>query len=343
MSKILINPNYKWFFKDLKSLIIKRRNNALKVVNTELISLYWEIGERIVEKQKEANWWDDIIWQLSVDLEQEFWKWFSRRNLNYIRKFYIVYGENEKVHSLRAQITWTHHKRILDKVNVWDDRDNSRRLFYIKMSISQKWSVRDLERNLGENAFEMWALKQTNFKNTISDELQWDVSCLVKDSYDFSFLNLEEPFKEKKLEDLMVKSIDNTLKNFWTDFCFIWRQYKIEIEWDEYFIDLLFYNRKLKCFIVVELKVWDFKPEHSGKMAFYLSALESQEMQEGENPPIWIILVKNKNRTKVEYALKDSNKPMWVASYITKEWLPDFLVNILPSEDEINRELELIS
>jgi len=140
----------------------------------------------------------------------------------------------------------------------------------------------------------------------------------------------------------MVKSIEKTLKNFWTYFSFIWRQVKIEIWWQDYYIDLLFYNRKIKSFVAIELKVGDFKPEYSWKMNMYLSALEKQEGLAWESPPIWIILCKNKNRTIVEYALADINKPMWVSSYITQENLPEDLEDILPWKDEILREIEIL-
>jgi len=336
------NKDYILFFRDIKWLIVNRKNNALKAVNSELIWLNWELWRFIVEKQEKANWWDWIIKQLSEDLEKEFWKWFSRTNLLYIRKFYLTYKDDIKVHTLYGQISWSHNKAILDKCNIDDDKNDLRRLFYMKMSISQRWSFRDLKLNIEQHLFEKWALKQTNFKQNLPENLQSDASILVKDSYDFSFLNLENSFKESKLEDLMVKSIEKTLKNFWTYFSFIWRQVKIEIWWQDFFIDLLFYNRKIKSFVAIELKIGDFKAEYSGKMNMYLSALETQENLEWENSPIWIILCKSKNKTIVEYALMDTNKPMWVASYITQENLPEELKNILPEKDEILREIEIL-
>jgi len=190
------------------------------------------------------------------------------------------------VQSLIAQISWTHHIKIIDKCNKSDGRDHLRRLFYIKTSISEKWSVRDLELNIDIQLFEKWALKQTNFEKTLPKELQTDALTMVKDSYNFSLLNLEEPYLESKLEDLMVKSIENTLKNFGSNFCFIGRQYEVKVSDQSFYIDLLFYHRELKCLVAVELKTTDFKAEHSGKMNLYLSALEENEMKVGENPPI---------------------------------------------------------
>lgn len=335
--------DYKNFLLHLKQEIIQARNNALKSVNKELIELYWNIWKSIVEKQEKSQWWDDIIWTLSKDLEQEFWRGFSKRNLSYMKKFYLSYIANSKVQPLVAQISWSHHIFILDKTHFWDGRDDLRKEFYIKMSIKEKWSKRDLEKQLNFWAFESWALKQNNFSDTLPDlQHNTDVSLLLKDRYDFSFLDLEEPFLEKTLEDVLVLSIEKTLKNFWTYFSFVWRQVKLEIWWEEFYIDLLLYHRKLKCFVVIELKTWAFKPEYTWKMNMYLSAIEAQEMLEWENMPIWLILCKNKNRVIVEYALKDVNKPIWVASYITQEDLPNDLKWLLPTVEEIEREMNLM-
>ena len=339
----LKNNDYKIFLIDLKKEILNSRNNALKSVNKELINLYWNIWKLILEKQENSKWWDDIIWTLIRDLEVEFWKGFSKRNLFRMLNFYSSYKDNEKVAPLVLQISWTHHWLILDKTNYFDWKDYLRKEFYIKQSIKERWSKRELENQLTFLAFEKWTLKQNNFKETIPNIIEnEDISMLVKDSYDFSFLDLEEPFLEKKLEDLLVHSIEKTLKNFWTYFTFVWRQVKIEI-WEQYFyIDLLLYHRKLKCFVVIELKTWEFKAEYTWKMNLYLSALEKQEMLEEENVPIWIILCKTKNRIIVEYALKDVNKPIWVASYITQEDLPEDLKWLLPTIEEIEREMNLL-
>ena len=341
---ILSNDEYKNFFIEIKNEILKARNNALKSVNKELINLYWNIWKSIVEKQEKSKWWDNIVTNLSRDLEQDFWRGFSKRNLLYMKKFFLTYNDNLKMQPLVAQISWSHHIFILDKTSFWDWKDDLRKEFYIKMSIKENWSKRDLEKQLDFQVFEKWILKQNNFKDTLPDlNNNQDLSLLVKDSYDFSLLNLEEPYLEKTLEDLLVNSIEKTLKNFGTYFSFVWRQVKIEIWWQDYYIDLLLYHRKLKCFIVIELKTWEFKAEYTWKMNLYLSALEKQEMIDGENTPIWIILCKSKNRIVVEYALKDVNKPIWVASYITKEDLPEDLKWLLPTLEEIERELELLN
>jgi len=342
----IVNSNwneYINFYKDLKSLILNSKHKAWIAVNNELINLYWNIWALIIEKQEKSKWWDDVIWELGKDLEKEFGRWFWKRNLNYIRKFYLTYRDNEKVQSLVAQINWTHNIRILDKCNIGDDKDTLRRIFYIKQSIEHRWSVRALEQNLSDSLFEKWALKQVNFDKTLPENLKNKASSLVQDSYNFSLLNMEEPYLEKKLEDLLVHSIENTLWKLWKHFCFLWRQIKVEIWNQDFYIDLLFFHRKLKCLVAIELKTTEFKAEYWWKMSLYLSALEEQEMLEWENPPIWIILVKDKNRTIVEYTLKDTHKPIWVASYITKEELPKDLVDLLPTKEDIERELELLS
>lgn len=342
MTMQLQNNDYKDFLKALKQEIIQARNNALKSVNKELILLYWDIGKNIFEKQQNAQWGDNIIGQISQDLEKEFGKGFSKRNIFRMLKFYTSYKDNEKVAPLVPQISWTHHGLILDKTNHTDGRDSFRREFYMKQTIWQKWSKRELDFQLSGFAFEKWALQQTNFKDTLPSVPEGDISMLVKDSYDFSFLDLEEPFLEKQLENLLVTSIEKTLKNFWTYFSFVWRQAKIDIWGQDFYIDLLLYHRKLKCFVAIELKAGEFQAEYTGKMNLYLSALEKQEMLEWENVPIGIILCKTKNRVIVEYALKDVNKPIWVASYVTQEDLPEYLVWLLPTFEEIEREMNLL-
>ncbi len=341
--EIITSSDYKDFITQIKKEVIISRNNALKFVNKELIELYFNIWKSIFEKQKKSLWWDDIIWKISKDLTLEFWKGFSKRNIFRMRKFYLLYKDYEKMPSLVAQISWTHNIRIMEMKEVLDWKDYLRREFYIKMSIKQKWSVRVLDHQIDFHTFEKWTLKQENFKDTLPSSTQTDISDLVKDVYDFSFLNLEEPFLEKKLEDLLVKSIEKTIKNFWTYISFVWRQVKVEVWEEDFYIDLLLYHRKLKSFVIIELKAWEFKAEYAWKMNFYLSALENQEMLEWENPPIWLILCKSKNRLIVEYSLKGFTKPMWVASYITQKDLPEELKWLLPTLEEIEREINFLS
>ncbi|MDP2090337.1 MAG: DUF1016 N-terminal domain-containing protein [Candidatus Gracilibacteria bacterium] len=166
---ILSNDEYKNFFIEIKHEILKARNNALKSVNKELINLYWNIGKSIVEKQEKSKWGDNIVTNLSIDLEQDFGRGFSKRNLLYMKKFFLTYNDNLKMQPLVAQISWSHHIFILDKTSFGDGKDDLRKEFYIKMSIKENWSKRDLEKQLDFQVFEKWILKQNNFKDTLPD------------------------------------------------------------------------------------------------------------------------------------------------------------------------------
>lgn len=191
---ILSNDEYKNFFIEIKHEILKARNNALKSVNKELINLYWNIWKSIVEKQEKSKWWDNIVTNLSIDLEQDFWRGFSKRNLLYMKKFFLTYNDNLKMQPLVAQISWSHHIFILDKTSFWDWKDDLRKEFYIKMSIKENWSKRDLEKQLDFQVFEKWILKQNNFKDTLPDlnnneDLKWLLPTLEEIERELELLN----------------------------------------------------------------------------------------------------------------------------------------------------------
>ena len=210
----LSTKEYKGFLGQLKSLISKARYTALQQVNEALINLYRDMGEGIVEKQQLSHRGDGFILQLSKDLTSEYGKGYSKRNLLRIVRFYLTYKDDTKVATVLPQISRSHHTVILDKCNYGDDKDDLRRLFYLKQTIIQKRSFRDLSERLSHHYFESVILQQTNFKKILPDTLHKDASLLVQDAYDFTFLGLEEPYLEKKLEDLMVQSIEKTLKTF---------------------------------------------------------------------------------------------------------------------------------
>lgn len=337
--KIVKNKKYKEFLQEIKERIQKAQFSALHAVNKELIMLYWDIGKSIVEKQKNEEWGDSIVRGLAKDIQDAFpgMTGFSARNLWRMRDLYLSYVDNEKVTTLLSQISWSHNIAILSKC-----KDKLERTFYIKMSIKQGWSFRQLLQNIDNQTYEKTLLGQTNFSKTLPTTIKDKAQVIVKDEYTFDFLELGDEYDERQLENELVLKIEEFLHEMGGVFAFVGRQYRLEISDKEYFIDILLYHRQLKCLIAIELKIGEFEPEHVGKMQFYLAALDSQEKMAGENPAIGIILCKTKDRTIVEYALRESQKPIGVAEYTVVKKLPKELRDKLPSLEQIEILLDEI-
>lgn len=333
----ILENDFTNFVKEIKTKILSSQYEALKAVNKELINLYWEIGKNIVEKQEKFGWGKAIVQNLSNELQKEFIgiKGFSERNLWNMRNFYLEYKDDLKLQTLSAQIGWSQNVAIFQQC-----KDNLEREFYIKMVIKFGWTYRVLEHQIENKSYEKFLLNQTNFDNTIVEKYKNQAVLALKDEYNFDFLNLSEKYDEKELELGLINSIREFLAQMGTDFTFVGNQYRLEIDDEEYFIDLLLYHRRLKSLIAIELKIGKFKPEYAGKMNFYLSALNDKVKLEDENPSIGIIICKDKKRTTVEYALKDSNQPIGVATYKLTETLPKEYKNLLPTTQEISKKLE---
>jgi len=337
-----MNPQenqFKNFVSDIKNRILKGQYEALKSVNKELISLYWDIGKSIVSKQKEYGWGKSIVKNLSDELQKEFvgMKGFSQRNLWNMRNFYIEYNENQKLQTLSAQIGWSHNVMIFQKC-----KNNLQREFYIKMTVKFGWTFRVLNHQIENKSYEKYLINQTNFDKTIEKKYKHQAVLAVKDEYNFDFLELSKQHSEYELEMGLIDKIREFLAQMGSDFSFIGNQYKLEVDDEEYFIDLLLYHRRLKSLIAIELKIGKFKPEYAGKMNFYLSALNDKVKLEDENPSIGIIICKEKKRTTVEYALKDSNQPIGVTTYQFAETLPKDFENLLPTPEQISQRLQIL-
>lgn len=337
--KLLSNSGYKDFLVQIKERIRKAQYDALKSVNQELINLYWDVGRMILDKQSEHGWGKSVVENLAKDLQEEYKgiKGFSSGNLWRMRNFYQQYSNNQKLAPLVREISWVKNVIIMEKC-----KDDSEREFYIRITKKFGWTKDVLINQIENNAYGKYLSNQTNFDKTLPAKYKTQAKLAVKDDYTFDFLELGEEHSEKELE----KSLTEKMKHFLTEmggyFCFIGSQYRLEIYDEEYFIDLLLYHRKLKCLVVLELKIGDFKPEYAGKMQFYLSVLDDKVKLNDENPSIGIIICKSKVRTIVEYALKDVKKPIGVSTYkITKD-LPKNLSKYLPSKEEISRKLEKI-
>ena len=329
------NKTYHTFLKEVKNQIKNAQYNALKSVNKALIELYWNIGKSIVEKQSELGWGKSIVSNLSTDLQKEFpgVKGLSESNLWRMKNFYSAYFENLKLAPLVREISWTNNIAIFEKC-----KDDLEREFYIKMCIKNKWSKNVLIHQIELKAYENFLLNQTNFDNTLTPEITSNLA--IKDEYTFDFLELSDDYSERDIELGLLKNIRRFLLEMGGDFAFIGNQYKLQVGNEDFYIDLLLFHRKLKALIAIELKAGKFKPEFAGKMQFYLTALNETIKTDDENPSIGIIICKSKERTTVEYALKDLKSPMGVATYKLQKELPKELKGMLPSKKDITKTLE---
>jgi predicted nuclease of restriction endonuclease-like (RecB) superfamily len=332
------NNEYREFLTDLKTKIKTSQLSAMRAVNKELISLYWDIGKNIAIKQQESGWGKSVVEKLAKDLQIEFagMKGFSERNLWRMRSFYMTYKDNLKLPQLVAEIGWSHNILILEKC-----KDNLEREYYIKMARKFGWSRNVLVHNIEASSFSKFVLNQTSFDQTLSEKLKSQAKLAVKDDYNFSFLGLEEDHYESDLEHGLVYNIRKFLDELGGYFTFVGSQYRVEVDEKEFFIDLLLYHRSLNALVAIELKRGEFKPEYAGKMAFYLTALDKKVKLEHENPSIGLIICRSKSRTLVEYTLQDSNKPMGVATYTAFAKLPKEIAAQLPSPEDIEKHLEI--
>ena len=327
--------DYKKFIQELKENIKTSRNIALLRVNEELIKLYFNIGKKISQKQKESKWGDDLIGKIEKDLKQEFSniKGFSRRNLIYMKKMYTFF-EEEIMPQAVAQIPWGHIRLILDKI-----KHKEEALFYVKETIEHGWSRVVLEHQIELNLYQRKGNLVSNFQNTIKKEEINLIQNSFKENYILDFLDLKEDFKERDLEDALITNISNFLIELGKGFAFVGRQKKITIGGDEFFIDLLFYNYVLKRFIVIEIKTSKFKPEHLGQISFYINAIDKDIKGEHDKETIGLLICKSKNKTVVEYALSNNKKPLGVAEYYLKDF-PVEIKNYLPSERDLEEVLK---
>jgi len=328
---------YKDFLEEIKERIYQSQYRALKAVNKELIKLYWEIGASIIEKQEQYGWGKSVVENLSKDLQKEFpgVKGFSMQNLWYMRQFYLEYKENEKLQPLVGEISWSKHLVIIAKC-----KDDLEREFYIKMTKKYGWSKSVLIHQVEGGAYEHFLLNQTNFDKSLTEKYKHQAKLAVKDKYSFDFLEMMDDYKERDLELGLIKNIRSFLMEMGGEYSFIGNQYKLSLDGEDFYIDLLLYHRKLKCLVAIELKTTDFKPEYAGKMQFYLAVLDDTIKLEDENPSIGIIVCKTKKRTVVEYALNTATKPMGVADYSLSKSVPKELKGLLPSPEQIAESLD---
>lgn len=330
--------DYGSFLIALKTRIRQAQVRALRAANTELVRLYWEIGESIHQKQQSIGWGKAVVETLARDLQLEFpgRNGFSAQNLWSMRQLYSEYRDKPILQPLVREISWAKNLVILARC-----KDDLQREFYLRATARFGWTKAVLQHQIDSKSYERYLLNQTNFDQALSPELQAQAALAVKDHYTFDFLGLADDHSERQLEQSLIANLRRFLAEMGGAFAFIGNQHRLEVGGDEYFVDLLLFQRRLRCLIAIDLKIGAFEPEHKGKMEFYLEALDRHERMEGENPPIGIIICRDKNRTVVEYALRNAVRPIGVATYTIVPELPELYRAELPSPDEIAERLRV--
>ncbi|MDK2748941.1 MAG: PDDEXK nuclease domain-containing protein [Brevundimonas sp.] len=331
---------YATFVSDLKQKIADARHRAGLSVNRELVRLYWNIGRDILGRQEREGWGARVIDRLAGDLRQAFPEMtgLSARNLKYMRAFAEAWPVVEFVQQLAAQLPWGHNMLILDAI-----KRPQERAWYARQTIEHGWSRNVLAHQIGSNLFARQGSALTNFSRTLPTEQSELAQEILKDPYTFDFLALGPDMLERDLERGLIEHLRLLIMELGKGFAFVGSQYHLEVGGQDYYLDLLFYHLRLRCFVVIELKIEDFKPEFAGKMNFYLSAVDDQLRHPDDQPTIGIILCKGRNEVIVEYALRDSSKPMGVAQYRLSQALPAQLEHELPTVEEFAREFPLMS
>lgn len=321
---------------DLKGRIHNAQQRATLAVNRELVLLYWQIGKDILTRQAQQGWGAKVIERLAHDLRAAFpnMKGFSPRNLKYMRAFAEAWPEAEFVQQAVAQLPWGHNLVLLDRLNTAIERR-----WYAAKAIEHNWSRNVLNIHIETRLLERSGTAVTNFDVNLPKPQSDLARESLKDPYRFDFLGLSDEAQEREIEHALVKHVTEFLLELGAGFAFVGRQVLLDVGGDEFFIDLLFYHLKLRCYVVIELKTGKFKPEHLGQLSFYLTAMDAQFKHPQDGPTIGLLLCKSKNKVVAEYALRDNARPIGVAEYQLVESLPAELQTSLPSIEQIEREL----
>ncbi len=329
MNELTLIPAPKMAYENIRQILEKARATAYRAVNFAMVTAYWEIGRVIVEEEQKgkerAKYGEHLIKQLSQKLTTEYGEGFTERNLWHMKNFYLMFP---KVNALRSELSWTHYRLLLRVEN-----ENSRN-FYLLETVNSRWSTRELERQIGALLYERLALskdkagvKQLSVKGIVVNKPE----DLVKDPYVLEFLGLKE--NEKYLESDIETALLGKLKDFLLElgkgFSFVARQKRISVDGDHYYVDLVFYNYLLRCFVLIDLKMGKLTPQDIGQLDFYVRYFEKEMKREGDNPTIGLILCSDKNETMVKYTLLAENKNIFASKYKL----------YLPSEEELKKEL----
>lgn len=329
----LFSDNYNVLLDRLKRRIRSAQVQAALAVNTELMLLYWNIGREILDRQKEKGWGAKVIDRLAKDLKREFpdMSGFSPRNLRYMRTFAETYPDEVIVQRCVAQLPWRHNIALLEKLQILEQR-----IWYAQQALENGWSRDVLVMQIESGLYTRQGGAITNFERTLPKPQSDLAQQLLKDPYNLNFLTLEKDAQERDLEKALVAHIRDFLLELGVGFSFMGSQYRLEVAGDEFFIDMLFYHVKLRCYVVIDLKMTEFKPEYSGKMNFYVSAVDDLLCHTDDQPTIGIILCRDKKKTVAEYALRNVNTPIAV----TTHRLPKQLKNDLPTVEQLEMEMD---
>jgi len=327
---------YSDWLADLKGRIHNAQQRATLAVNRELMLLYWQIGNDILIRQAQQGWGAKVIERLAQDLRSAFpdMKGFSPRNLKYMRAFAEAWPDAELVQQAAAQLPWGHNLVLLDKLPGPETRH-----WYAAKAIEHNWSRNILVMQIETRLLERSGKAVSNFENHLPKPQSDLARESLKDPYRFDFLGLTDEAQEREIENALVRHVTEFLLELGAGFAFVGQQVLLDVGGDEFFIDLLFYHLKLRCYVVIELKAGKFKPEHLGQLSFYLTAVDAQLKHPHDGPTIGLLLCKSKNKVVAEYALRDNARPIGVAEYQLVESLPPELQTSLPSIEQIEREL----
>jgi len=347
--------NYSHVLTELKQKIKSAKIGVVQTLNRKLLELYWEIGTVIISEQKKEGWGSKIIDRLVADLRSEFpdITGLSIRNVKYMRAFAESYPDflivqpsvaqlkgidnqyDVKVQLLAAQLPWTHNLILIDKV-----KDIPERVFYMQKSIEHGWTKNALSLQIESNLYARIGKAITNFNHTLPAS-QADLAIeMLKNPYVFEFVGITEEMKERDLENALLAQMKNFFLELGRGFTFAGNQYRIVVDEKEFFIDLLFYNTKIHCYVVFELKIGEFEPEFASKLNFYVSAIDAQLRGPEDKPTIGVLLCKTPNKTIVEYSLKGFGTPLGIAEYELRKVLPEELKSEIPSLEELEKELK---
>jgi len=370
-----MNTELKQWLTDLKARIRQSQIKAMIKVNDEMLRLYWDLGHDIVVRQMDTIWGSKFFENLSKELRAEFpeMQGFSVANLRFTKRFYLFYSSDASIryqlgseleitnrHQLGSelqvvknensiifhqlgeelyahpifQIPWRHHVEIFTKC-----KSTHEALFYVQKTIKNGWSRAVLMNFIEADLYQSQGKSINNFDRLLPD-VQSDLAKeTLKDPYNFDFLTLTENYKEKELEDALIANITKFLLELGQGFAYVGKQYPIQVGDRERNIDLLFYHLELRCYVVIELKVKDFEPEHTGKLGYYITAINHQLKKEIDNPTIGMLIVKQKNNIDAQYSLESSSQPIGISAYTLSKLLPENFKYSLPSIEEIEREL----
>ncbi|GAA3998526.1 hypothetical protein GCM10022408_06790 [Hymenobacter fastidiosus] len=336
MPTLPLPSDYPQFLAELEGHIRETQVRAALAVNSELVQLYWRIGRQILQRQQQQGWGAKVVDQLAQDLRQEFPEasGFSSRNLKYMRAFAQAWPDASIVQQLVAQIPWGHNVRLLDKV-----ADPTERTWYVQQTIENGWSRNVLAAQVESGLYHRQGRAVSNFSRTLPAPQSELAQQILKDPYTFDFLSLGAEAQERDLEQGLLGHVRSFLLELGKGFALVGSQYHLEVGGQDYYLDLVFYHLRLRCFVIIDLKMGEFKPEDSGKMNFYLAAADDLLRHPTDQPTIGLVLCKSQNRVVAEYALRGLNQPIGVAEWQLTRALPAELRRSLPTSEELDAAL----